>query len=95
MVDIRIGLKQGIPPNALHPYKLGEIKVILKGNSNDNQLDSLYEDGIKIVYQRPQNLKPNVISRAVKVRPGQKYSAARQNRTQANFVQLGVFKFAT
>lgn len=94
VVDIRIGLKQGIPPNALHPYKLGEIKVILKGNSNDNQLDSLYEDGIKIVYQRPQNLKPNVISRAVKVRPGQKYSAARQNRTQANFVQLGVFKFA-
>lgn len=94
IVDIRIGLKQGVPANAFHPYKLGEIKVILKGNTNDNQLDSIYRDGIKIVYQRPENLKANVITRAVKVRPGQKYSAARQNRTQANFVQLGVFKFA-
>lgn len=94
IVDIRVGLKQGVPLNALHPYKIGEIEVILKGNSDDSKLDSLYSDGVKIVYQRPENLKPNVITRAVKVRPGQKYSATRQNRTQANFVQLGVFKFA-
>ena len=39
-------------------------------------------------------MKPNVLIRAVKVRPGQVYTATRQSRTQANFVQLGVFKFA-
>lgn len=94
VTDIRIGLKQGIPANALRPYKLGEVKVVLSGNSVSGTLDSLYDDGVKIVYERPGSLKPSVITRAVKVRPGQSYSAARQNRTQANFVQLGVFKYA-
>lgn len=94
MVDVRIGLKQGVPPNALQPYKLGEVKVILTGNSTGGALDSVTADGVKIVYQRPGNLKTNAITRTVKVRPGQLYSTTRQNRTQANFVQLGVFKFA-
>lgn len=94
LVDVRVGLKQGVPPNALRPYKLGEVKVILTGNSVNGTLDSVMENGVKIIYQRPGSLKTNVVTRAVKVRPGQLYSASRQNRTQANFVQLGVFKFA-
>lgn len=94
LVDVRIGLKQGVPPNALRPYKLGEVKVILTGSPVNGALDSVMENGVKIIYQRPGNLKANVVTRAVKVRPGQLYSASRQNRTQANFVQLGVFKFA-
>lgn len=94
VVDIRIGLKQGMPANALRPYKLGEVKVVLTGNAGNGPVDSLYNDGVKIVYERPENLKSSVITRAVKVRPGQQYSASRQSRTQANFVQLGVFKYA-
>lgn len=54
VVDIRIGLKQGIPPNALHPYKLGEIKVILKGNSNDNQLVLCMKTGLRLFTSAPR-----------------------------------------
>lgn len=92
--DVRIALKQGVPANALRPYRLENVEVLLTGNDGDGGRDSLWVDSVKIVYEPPINLKPNVLMRAVKVRPGQIYSAARQSRTQANFVQLGVFKFA-
>lgn len=94
IADIRIGLKQGIPENALHPFKLRDVKVVLSRNDGSKQMDSLMRDSVKIIYEPPVTLKPNVLMRAVKVRPGETYSAMRQSRTQANFVQLGVFKFA-
>ncbi len=94
VADVRIGLKQGVPETALHPYKVGEVKVVLSGNQGNGGRDSLWMDDVKIVYEPPLFLKPNVVTRAVKVRPGQTYSARWQDRTQADFIQLGVFKFA-
>lgn len=94
VADIRIGLKQGIPANALEPYHIRDVSVVLSRNDGSRQRDSLMLDSVKIVYEPPVTLKPNVLIRAVKVRPGQLYTAMRQSRTQANFVQLGVFKFA-
>lgn len=94
MADVRISLKQGVPETALKPYTLRNVEVVLSGNDGTGERDSLLVDSVKIVYEPPVTLKPNVLMRAVKVRPGQLYSARRQSRTQANFVQLGVFKFA-
>lgn len=92
--DVRIALKQGIPASALKPYKMQNVEVVLSGNDGTGERDSLIVDSVKIVYERPMTLKPNVLMRAVRVRPGQLYSVSRQSRTQAKFVQLGVFKFA-
>ena len=94
LADVRIAPKQGIPDNALRPYTLQNVEVVLAGNDGTGGRDSLMMDSVKIVYEPPVTLKPHVLMRAVKVRPGQIYSAARQSRTQASFVQLGVFKFA-
>lgn len=94
VADVRIALKQGTPENALRPYRLKSVEVNLERNDGTAERDTLVEDGVKIVYDPPVTLKPNVLMRAVKVRPGDPYSAVRQNSTQANFVQLGVFKFA-
>lgn len=94
VADIRIGLKQGIPPNAFEEYRIRNVEVVLTGNDGYGGQDSVIIDSVKILYEPPVTLKPNVLMRAVKVRPGQMYSATRQSRTQANFVQLGVFKFA-
>ncbi len=94
VADVRIGLKQGIPANALEPYHIRNVSVLLSRDDGSQQMDSLMLDSVKIRYEQPVTLKPNVLMRAVKVRPGQLYSAMRQSRTQANFVQLGVFKFA-
>lgn len=94
VADVRIGLKQGIPANAFHAYKIRNVDVVLTGNDGWGVQDSVVVDRVKILYEPPVTLKPNVLVRAVKVRPGQTYSAIRQSRTQAGFVQLGVFKFA-
>lgn len=94
IADVRITLKQGVPVSALKPYKLQNVEVVLSGNDGKGERDSLMIDSVKIIYEPPMTLKPNVLMRAVRVRPGQLYSAIRQSRTQAKFVQLGVFKFA-
>ncbi len=94
IADVRISLKQGIPANAFQVYKIRNVDVVLTGNEGLGGLDSMVCDTVKIIYEPPVTLKSNVLVRAVKVRPGQTYSAIRQSRTQAAFVQLGVFKFA-
>lgn len=94
VADVRIGLKQGVPANAFQAYKIRNVEVLLSGNDGFGGRDSIVMDSVKIIYEPPLTLKPNVLVRAVKVRPGQVYTAMRQSRTQANFVQLGVFKFA-
>lgn len=94
VANVRVGLKQGVPQNAFHTYKVRDVEVVLSSDRDTGQKDTLYNDGVKIVYEPPVLLKPNVLTRAVKLRPGQTYSALRQSRTQADFVQLGVFKFA-
>lgn len=94
VADVRIALKRGIPENAFHVYKIRNVDVVLSGNDGKGEQDTILLDGVRIFYTPPVTLKPNVLVRAVKVRPGQVYSAVRQSRTQAGFVQLGVFKFA-
>lgn len=92
-VDLRIGLKQGIPEVAFHPYTIRNVDVSLFGNDDSSQRDTLDYDRLQMDYSPPQTLKPKILSQAVKVRPGQLYTARRQNRTQSGIVQLGVFKF--
>lgn len=94
VADVRIGLKQGVPENAFHTYTIRDVEVLLSRNEGSERLDSVMADSVKILYEPPVTLKPNVLLWAVKVRRGQTYMAVRQSLTQANFVRLGVFKFA-
>ena len=92
-VDLRIGLKQGVPEVAFHPYTIRNVDVSLFGNDDSDRRDTLEYDRLQMDYSPPQTLKPKILSQALKVRPGQLYTARRQNRTQSGIVQLGVFKF--
>lgn len=93
-VDLRIGLKQGVPDVAFYPYTIRKVSVSLSGSGGDpGRRDSLVYDRLHIGYVPPQTLKPRILTRAVKVRPGQLYTARRQSITQNDIVQLGVFKF--
>lgn len=93
-VDLRIGLKQGVPDVAFYPYTIRKVSVSLSGSGGDpGRRDSLVYDSLHIGYVPPQTLKPRILTRAVKVRPGQLYTARRQSITQNDIVQLGVFKF--
>lgn len=70
VADVRIGLKQGVPANALEVYKIRNVDVVLTGNEGTGGRDSIFVDSVKILYEPPVTLKPNVLIRAVKVRPG-------------------------
>lgn len=94
IANVRIALKKGIPDMALYAYTIRNVEVILSGNTKGGDLDSVLLDQVKIYYEQPVALKPDILVRAVKMRPGQTYSAFRQRWTQTNFVQLGVFKYA-
>ena len=94
IVDIRIGLKQGVPEAAFHVYKINDVTVELSGNGGTGERDSINYEGVGVVYMKPLALKPRILARTVNVRPGQDYSLARQNKTQVDFVQLGIFKYA-
>ncbi len=91
--DVRIALKQGVPEVALHPYRIKEVQVLLTGDSRRARPDTLMYDSLKITYTLPQRLKPQVIARAVRERPGQLYTTWRQSRTQSDVVRLGVFRY--
>lgn len=93
-VDLRIGIKQGVPEAAFYPYRVKEVEISLSGNGSEATPDTVVRNGVKIDYVPPVTLKHKILVDAVQLRPGQLYSAARQSRTQVNFVQLGVFKYA-
>lgn len=95
VVDIRIGIKQGVPERAFYPYSINSVTVDVTGGGEQAEKDTISFDSLSIIAFRPERLKPKVLGRTVKVRPGQIYSANFQKKTQVDFVQLGVFKYAT
>lgn len=94
IVDLRMGIKQGVPQAAFYPYKIRNVEISLSGSGNEGQRDTVVLKGIRLDYIPPVTLKHKIIADAVQLYPGQLYSAQRQNRTQVGFIQLGVFKYA-
>ncbi len=92
-INIRVALKQGVPLQALSVYRFRNVEVALADNRNTNRRDTIVQDQVRIVYMQPEILKPDVISRVVKIRPGQIYSASRHDRTLSEFVRLSLFKY--
>lgn len=93
-VDLRIGIKQGVPDAAFYPYRVKNVEVSLSGEGLGEDRDTVVLKGVQIDYIPPVVLKHKILVDAIQLRPGQLYSANRQSRTQVNFVQLGVFKYA-
>lgn len=93
-VDLRIGIKQGVSDVAFRPYRIKSVGISLSGSTGEGKRDTVVRDGVTLDYTPPEALKNRLLLGAVQFRPGQLYSAWRQDRTQVNLVQLGVFKYA-
>nr|WP_251622979.1 BamA/TamA family outer membrane protein [Odoribacter lunatus] len=93
-IDLRIVLKQGVPEIAFHPCRIRNVGISFSGSAGEGKRDTVRLDGIRLDYIPPETLKNRFVVRAIQMRPGQLYSAWRQNRTQTSLVQLGVFKYA-
>lgn len=93
-IDLRIAVRQGVPEIAFYPCRIRNVEISLSGSANEGKRDTVLFEGIKLDYIPPETLKNRFLARAVQMRPGQLYSAWRQERTQTGLVQLGVFKYA-
>jgi outer membrane protein assembly factor BamA len=90
-VHLRIALNANVPDAALHRYKVKNVYISL-GLPSETNRDTLILDTLRIDYAMPAELEPEVVARAVKLRPGQLYRMRTHDISRTNFVRLGVFK---
>lgn len=91
-VDLRMVLKQGIPPVALKIYSVGDIHVSLQ-NVVPGAPDTMRFAGLNVAYQRPLKIRPKVLAGSIELEQGKLYTVEAQNKTQANLNKLGIFRY--
>ncbi|MDE6499200.1 MAG: hypothetical protein K2K83_00655, partial [Rikenella sp.] len=89
-VSLRMRLADGIPPAALHPYRVGDVRVDLR-NPVPGPTDTMVLGPTHVRYQRPLRIRPRILSQAIALTPGQLFNVEAQNTTQTNLNKLGIF----
>lgn len=90
--DLRLQLASDLPEAALHPWYLGTTRVVLRRTRAEQLTDSLQRRHLTIHYggKRPP-IKPGMVLRALKLRPGQPYSYDQHQESLAGISATGVF----
>ena len=91
-VDLRMVMVKGIPPQALAPYRIGELEVSLF-NVKPGERDSMYVDGVKVTYDKPLKVRPKVLERALTIHPGGSSRVDSIGNTLNNLTKLGIFRY--
>ncbi len=89
-VDLRMGLREGVPPEALRAYRAGRMFVTLR-NPSKGESDSMQYNGVNIRFQRPLKVRPRILAGCLDIRPGELLTVSEQNSTQDNLNRLGIF----
>ena len=93
VADVRVALRQGTPATALRVYRVGQVELSLASAEGEVTCDSLLLDSLLVTYNAPLDLRPKVISRTVRLHPGEVFSSWRESQTQSTLSRLGIFKF--
>ena len=95
-IDLRIGKNLEQTPNAGNRYFIDKITVRITGEADMTGLqlasDTVIYDGIRII-SRGMPFKPEVFSRAIYFREGDRYSLSKHRQTTTHLNSYGVFKF--
>ena len=91
-VAMRMQLKQGVPPLALKPYRVGRVDITLQ-SLNPGPWDTIDLHGSRVAYQKPLRIRPRVLARCITLTPGETYTIDDQNSTQTNLNKLGIFRY--
>jgi len=96
-VDLRISLSSQISSENLHKYSIGKVEInLLSRQPQDlSTIDTINKNDIKIIYKKPERLKPRVLYSILKLKPGDLFSVDNQNKTKSEFISLGVFSYAS
>ncbi|MBQ4280175.1 MAG: BamA/TamA family outer membrane protein [Rikenellaceae bacterium] len=90
-VDLRLALREGVPPRALDVYSVGKVSVSLQ-SVRPGEPDTIDVRGMRVAYQKPLRIRPAVLARLVDLHEGQLFTVEAQNRTQNNLGRLGIFR---
>ncbi len=89
-VDLRMKLRDGVPPEALRAYHVGQILVSLH-NPSKGTPDTMQYNGIDIRYQQPLKVRPRVLAGCIDIHKGELFTVREQNSSQDNLNRLGIF----
>ena len=93
-VSLRIVPKEGMPRNALIPWKLGNVDFYLNGYRNEQPTDSIRYKDLTIHYEGKLRVRPKVLYDRLYFRSGDRYSQTQQERSQTALARLGIFRYA-
>ncbi|MDL2244508.1 hypothetical protein LJC54_03280, partial [Parabacteroides sp. OttesenSCG-928-J18] len=93
-VWLRVMRKQGTPPNAMAPYRIGNISVYMNGYNSEAPTDSIRYKDMTIYYEGKLKLRPEVLYSRLRFKPGDLYTLEEQQRTQTGLSRLNVFRYA-
>lgn len=89
-VELRMQLAEGIPPAAMRPYRVGDVRVTLT-NPAPGPFDTMTLGPVRVRYQKPLKIRPRILKGTIDLAPGQVFNVEAQNRTQTNLSKLGIF----
>lgn len=92
-VWLKAGMKEGLPLNALRPWKVGDISIWLNGYNGEPPTDSIKYKGLTIHYEGKLRVRPTVLYEKFKFQKGDLYSQQRQAVTQRGLNQLNIFRY--
>ena len=90
-VALRLAVTPSIPEVATRAYTVGDITIRLQ-NIGGGPLDTLAMDDYRIIYQKPLNIRPRLLSRSITLSPGSLFTLDAQTTTQNNLAKLGMFR---
>lgn len=93
-VSLRVVRKEGMPRNALIPWKLGKIDFYLHGYRNERPTDSIRYKDLTIHYEGKLRVRPSALYNRLYFRPGDRYSQIQQERSQTALARLGIFRYS-
>ncbi len=93
-VWLRVKRQDGLPPNALRPYRIGNIAVNIRGFDNEQPTDSVQYRDMMVYYQGKLRIRPRVLYGRFTFKPGDIYKQTEQQRTQTGLSRLSVFNYS-
>jgi outer membrane protein assembly factor BamA len=92
-VQLRIRRKDGLPPNALRPFRMGDISVHIRGFDTGLPVDSVIYKDLTIYYQGKLRILPRILYGRFTFKPGDLYKQEEQQRTQTGISRLEAFSY--
>jgi outer membrane protein assembly factor BamA len=92
-IRLRVRRKDGLPPDVLRPFRMGDISVHIKGFDTGLPVDSVTYKELTVYYQGKLRIHPRILYGRFTFKPGDLYKQEEQQRTQTAISRLEAFSY--